>query len=412
MVRISRRRLFWLLGGSAVAVVGVRFGLPLFLRPIPPRTLDDDLQAFVDGCMAGIDGSRIVDTHVHLIGLGAGGTGCWLNPEMQSHLHPLKRLQYDVYVSSLGMTDPDTADADYVARLEELTLQAYPEGRLLLMAFDHVVDEAGVEQPEHSPFYTPNDYVFQVADAHPAFLPCASIHPYRADAIDRLDEALERGARAIKWLPNAMGIDPALPRCRPFYRRLADAGIPLISHGGREYAVDAAAAQELGNPQRLRVALDDGVTVIVAHCASLGSVRDLDRSDEADSQPAFDLFLKMLDVPDWNGRLYGDISALTQLNRGVGELKRLIEAEHLHDRLVNGSDYPIPALRILYSTTRFLLEGMLTDEQRLQINDLSMINPLLFDLTLKRSLRLRVGGREFRFSDSIFETARLFRRRV
>ena len=38
-----------------------------------------------------------------MLGLGSGGTGCWINPEMQSHSHPIKRLQYEIYKEGSGM---------------------------------------------------------------------------------------------------------------------------------------------------------------------------------------------------------------------------------------------------------------------------------------------------------------------
>ena len=36
----------------------------------------------------------------------------------------------------------------------------------------------------------------------------------------------------LKWLPATQGIDPADPALAPFYRRLADAGLPLLVHAG------------------------------------------------------------------------------------------------------------------------------------------------------------------------------------
>ena len=52
------------------------------------------------------------------------------------------------------------------------------------------------------------------------FESAASIHPYRRDAVDALATAAGRGARAVKWLPNSIGIDPAAPRCDAFYAAL------------------------------------------------------------------------------------------------------------------------------------------------------------------------------------------------
>jgi len=65
-----------------------------------------------------------------------------------------------------------------------------------------------------------------------------SIHPYRRDAVAALENAVAHGARAVKWLPSAMGIDPASPKCDAFYRSLAQLHVPLICHAGEEMAVD------------------------------------------------------------------------------------------------------------------------------------------------------------------------------
>ena len=70
--------------------------------------------------------------------------------------------------------------------------------------------------------------------------------------------------RAIKWLPNSMGIDPSHPLCRPYYERMAALGLLLLTHVGLERAVVSAHDQESGNPLRLRHALDAGVTVLAA----------------------------------------------------------------------------------------------------------------------------------------------------
>ena len=271
MPRVTRRRLLALAGAGALGLVGLRLLLPRLMRHGSSRRPTPEAAAFAKKCFAGIDRSRVWDAHVHLIGLGAGGTGCSIDPEMLSHLHPIKRFQFDMYKAGAGITDPATADADYVERLLSLHRAANPSGKLVLLAFDHYVDEHGVERPELSVLHTPNEYVLRLAGEHPELVACASIHPYRADCVDRLDTVAAAGARCIKWLPNAMGIDPDSALCDAFYRRLAELRLPLITHGGKEYAMDAGAHQDLGNPLRLRRALDAGVRVVVAHCAAMGS---------------------------------------------------------------------------------------------------------------------------------------------
>ena len=110
----------------------------------------------------------------------------------------------------------------------------------------------------HSTFYVPDDYAAGLAASHPEhFQWVASIHPYDPQALERLDAAAARGARAIKWLPSAQNIDPADARCDRFYARLAELQMPLIAHAGDERAVNGF-GEHLGNPLRLRRPLDAG----------------------------------------------------------------------------------------------------------------------------------------------------------
>jgi mannonate dehydratase len=405
---MTRRRFLLLAGAGAAGVVGLRFGIPQLMRPGPLGELSEEAQAFVEQCFEGIDRSQMLDSHVHLIGIGAGDTGCSINPEMMSHLHPIKRFQYDVFRSALGMQENATADADYVTRLLALHRAANPKGKLLVMAFDQHVTEDGLAHPDRSPFHTPDAYALELAARHRELVACASVHPYRLDAIERLDAAAAQGARAIKWLPNAMGIDPLSPLCDRFYKRLVELGLTLISHAGQEYAVDAGDQQELGNPLRLRRPLDAGVRIVVAHCASLGSMNDLDSAEPGKRSTSFDLFLRLAGETQYEKTLFADISTVTQINRGIRVLRELLRARELHPRLINGSDYPLPALRLLFSPTRLELEGLITRRQRRLCNEIGGINPLLFDFVLKRSVTLREGAGTFRFPAQVFESARLF----
>jgi len=181
-----------------------------------------------------------------------------------------------------------------------------------------------------------------------------------------------------------MGMDPASPRCDAFYDKMKALGLVLLSHAGEEKAVEAEDDQKLGNPLRLRRALDRGVQVIVAHCASLGENADLD-DPERPMVANFDLFLRLMAEKKYRGLLFGEISATTLFNR-MGRLRTLLQRTDLHGRLVNGSDYPLPAINILIRTSRFADQGFISAEERDALNEIYDINPLLFDLVLKRTI--------------------------
>jgi uncharacterized protein len=237
--------------------------------------------------------------------------------------------------------------------------------------------------------------VIQLAAAEPdIFVPVLSVHPYRADAVTELEKFAKSGAKLVKWLPNAMGIDPADPKCDAFYAAMSRLGLVLLSHGGEEHAVDAENAQALGNPLRLRRALDHGVKVIVAHCASTGENEDLDDPSHKLAEN-FDLFLRMMDEPKYRGLLFGEISALTQRNRCERPLRTMLERTDLHERLVDGSDYPLPAINVLFSTKKLLDLGYITAAERATLNEIYDYNPLLFDITTKRALKHPTKGTKF-----------------
>jgi mannonate dehydratase len=204
-----------------------------------------------------------------------------------------------------------------------------------------------------------------------------------------------------------MGIDPASRLCDAFYSALVRLDLPLITHAGLERAVRGTDAQDLGNPLRLRRALDLGVRVVVSHCASMGQDRDTDRGANGPVTDDFDLFARLMDEPRHAGRLYGDISAMTQTARAGAALSRVIQREDWHARLLNGSDYPLPGVFPLYSVDYMVQQGYIEKSAAPLFRSLREHNPLLFDFVLKRSLR--AGGK--RLAAGIFETRAFFDRR-
>lgn len=385
---------------ATLAVLGGRFGLQRVARPAEPSgPLSEPAKALVEAAWKGIDPQRAVDCHVHIVGLGTGDTGCAVNPNMRSLWHPGSYLRFEIYRRAAGIDDLERADQQYVARLASLARQQLaarrgdksqpqPFFRLHILAFDRAhrpdgsIDEAATE------FFVPNDYVLGLARQNPeVFLPCGSIHPYRKDALAELERLAAEGIRCIKWLPSAMRIDPASEQCDTFYDKLAALNIPLLTHGGQERAVDVAEAQKYANPLRLRRALDKGVKVIVCHCASSGRDEDLDAAgDSKPLEPSFELFLRMMDDPRYAGLLYGDVSALAQHDRAP-LLARILERTDLHTRLVNGSDYPLPAINALLRTGDLVEMGYLSEQERELLNEIDQHNPLLFDFVLKRTVR-------------------------
>ena len=410
--RLTRRRLLCGLGAGAAGAAGLRWGIPRWTRPgpiVPVEELSDPARELVRRSFQGVERALLWDLHAHLVGLDSGRNGTWVHPDMQSWRHPWRKLQFDVYLSAAGASGQGAADVDrvYVERLFALHRAMNPEGKLVLLAFDERVEPDGTVDRAGSSFHTPDAYALRLAAEHDDVLACISVHPSRPDALARLEAGRAAGAVLVKWLPNAMGIDPSAKEHEPFYARLRELGLVLLSHTGNEKAVHAEEDQALGNPLLLRRPLDAGVRVIAAHCATYGTDVDLDRPG-AVRVPSFELFLRLMGEGT-EGRLFGGLSAVTLVNREPDVLRQLLSATELHPRLVNGSDYPLPAIDYLVSPWLLARRGLLEPSEVTPLREIFRANPLLFDFVLKRRLRLETGAGPVRFAASAFETGRLFR---
>lgn len=356
----------------------------------------------------GIDPSRVWDCHTHLVGSGDSGSGAWYSPDMDNLWHPTLKLQKLFYMNAGCVHEaPGRMDQSYVERLHNLIDAMQPGFKTMLLAFDWRHDETGKPDQDHSVFHIPNTYAAEMAQRYPDYFEwVASIHPYRDDCVEALHQAVKNGARGIKWLPSAMGIDPASPRCDRFYEALAQSGLPIISHAGREMAVQGG-SQDDGNPLKLRRPMDHGVRVVVAHCASDGDDVDLDKGANGPRVKSFELFSRLMDEQRYEKLCFADISALTQFNR-VWALKAVLQRSEWHPRLLNGSDYPLPGVMPLFSAGDMAKMGLLDKGSVPWLKDVRAHNPLLFDFALKRLLRW--DGTKF--PTTVFETRPFFERKA
>jgi uncharacterized protein len=266
----------------------------------------------------------IIDIHCHTAGIGAGGSGCFVSPALS------RSWKYRIYLKAFGVTEKELrkeGDGLILRRLSEELARSRRVAAAVVLAMDGVVDENGELDRAKTEIYIPNDFVAAETRRYPNLLFGASINPYRRDALQRLEKAASDGAVLVKWLPSIQHIDPADERLIPFYLKLKELGLPLLTHTGEESSFTWA-RDELGDPERLRLPLSLGVTVIAAHAASNGKNH---------GERNHDRFLRLCrEYPN----LYADISALTQLNR-LGHLPRLLKHPELHGRLLYGTDMPL-----------------------------------------------------------------------
>lgn len=275
---------------------------------------------------------RVIDIHLHIGGKGNSSPCIMTNKFLLSPAY-----LYMVVRSGISLTEL-LKDHDAVLRTTMIErLNSAPGIDFgVFLAFDSVYGENGEIDEENSNMVIPNDYVMDIARDNPKVLFGASVNPNRGvtEGMEELDRCIEGGAVLIKWIPNSQIFDPSDRRYEWFYKKLADENLPLLCHTGLEHAIPVVKTeyQALGDPRKLRLALDMGVKVIAAHCAT--SLFPWEKS-------YLDALSEMFDEGERRGwNLYADISAMCTLFRAsiIDDILKKIP----HNRMVLGSDYPIP----------------------------------------------------------------------
>jgi hypothetical protein len=271
----------------------------------------------------------LIDCHVHLAALPDGNNSCYISPHMLRS--PLFRFL--LWKHGLPLSNPGFANRKYVEDLLTELRASRHVRQAVLLGMDGVYDGAGRLAREETHFLIGNNYVLETARAHPdAFLSGVSINPQRRDAVDEVHRCADAGAALVKVLPNAQQFNPDHAKYKPFYRALAARRLPFLSHVGYEFSL-IGKDQSAGDPNRLELALDEGVTVIAAHACSYGLM-------------VYERFLPVLLKFSHRYRnFYADISALTLPNR-FRMLLHLRRHPDIYDRLLFGTDYPLSVMHV------------------------------------------------------------------
>jgi predicted TIM-barrel fold metal-dependent hydrolase len=303
-----------------------------------------------------------IDLHVHVVGNGRGGSGCWYRPRGWT------KWAQPWMLRSFGLA-PAALHADlegsYLDRLRGFLAESSLEAAVIL-AQDDPYRADGQRIEGIASFHVPNDYVLALAQRHPELLAGVSIHPARPDALEELDRCLAAGAVLLKCLPNCQNIDWSERRYTKFLERMAEAGLPMLAHTGSEHTLPVIDAN-LAHPRVLLRPLQIGVKCIAAHCGTAAG--PFDRSYLAEF---FDL---LSEYPT----LYGDNSAFNVPTRrlNTSELVTCV-AFARQGRILHGSDAPVPVMG-----HHAWLRGQIS-RRAFQLSRRES-NPLERDVTLKRA---------------------------
>ena len=348
----ARRPRSWSAAVAALAILTVLGASCALTAPRPYRPI------------AALPPPPLIDLHVHTAGIGAGGSGCLLSKDLENS------WKFNVYLKAFGATRADlqtNGDAWLLERIAAQVDGSASVDQAVVLALDGAVDDQGRLDPAATEVHVPNEFLARELIRYPNLLFGASVNPYRHDALDRLDACAAQGAVLVKWIPSVMHIDPADERLIPFYERLKHHGLPLLTHTGQERSFTHA-QDDLCDPERLRLPLRLGVTVIAAHIASTGTIDGERHTDR--------LARMMAEYPN----LHSEISSLTQANK-PGYLGEALTRSEFEGRLCYGSDFPLINTALV---SPWLFAHRLTPAQMHRIDGLT--NAWDRDIALKQAL--------------------------
>jgi len=273
-----------------------------------------------------------IDVHVHLAGVGTNGSGCRVSPAFARRItFRLLRMRHGMSARRMA----ESADADWAADVAD-RVRCSELDHAVVLGFDGVYDAAGRLDEARSQMVVPAGWVFDRCRVHPELLPGPSVHPRRRDALERLEECIEDGAVLIKWLPATQDIDPADRSIAPFYRRLADVGIPILIHSGGSEQTFAQLRPELKDLGRIEYPLSLGVRMIVAHSAA-----PVTYARDPDQVPLLRELLRRYP------HLWVDNSGISNPSR-FPHLPRFPRDGEIVARTLHGSDFPVPSNAFWY----------------------------------------------------------------
>jgi hypothetical protein len=281
-------------------------------------------------------------------------------------------VQFQGLVWALGLRHKGKTLDDGYERVLAEQVKGSGLSMAAILGQDAVYDRHGRPDWERTDFYVPNDYIFEVVARHAAvMIPCPSINPDRADALEEVARCHERGARLFKIHPPTQGVDVADRKHAEFFRRCAALDMVILVHTGHEHSAKVIDI-DLANPRRLQFALDQGCTMVACHAGSGWP------TDSPDQLPEFLALLKRYP------KLWGDTAVLGTAQR-VRDFSRLLEVPLARDRLLHGSDFSFPVAPRAFA-------GRIGEEAAQRIG--SEKNWLKKDLDLKEALGIGLASAE------------------
>lgn len=252
------------------------------------------------------------------------------------------------FAKKLGVEHKELAKNPYKAYVDSLMRSVKTSAhvdKIVLFGVDACVNDKGEVTHKDKTVCATNDDVAAVYAANKGVvIPFFSINPMRPDALELIDKYADMGFKGAKFLQNYWGVDTREPRYRAYFDKLAAKNLPLIVHVGSESSVHSH--KECESIEMLSAPLEAGVTVICAHMALSYERKRLFKAFRKHYRHYNDEYFTLIEMLKKHDNLYADISALlTPVRAKV--LRHLSRQADIHDKLLFGTDFPVPFTTML-----------------------------------------------------------------
>lgn len=215
----------------------------------------------------------------------------------------------------------------------------------VVFGVDAKFDESGNLVHKDKTVCASNEDVFAFYEQNPSeVVPFFSVNPNRKDALNLIEKYHKMGFKGGKLLHSYWETDLNDKRYEPYFRLLSELELPLVIHVGDENSL--ASNKALESIEQLKSPLNLGCRIVCAHmgASSDGAFTALSRDPEKFGANYFTLlgWLREFDG------LYADVSALLCINK-ARILPHLKTQTQIHDKILFGTDFPVPFSVILSS---------------------------------------------------------------
>jgi predicted TIM-barrel fold metal-dependent hydrolase len=355
-----------------------------------------------------------VDIHAHAACLDDGGKTCFVSKRMKEQRVALGLVnKYKSFFDAFGVSEDDLREKGGEHFFQHVSKKVEDSScvqSIVLLALDgsYQFDASEIDY-ENTDFVVRNDFLSEQVRPYKNLLWAASINPFRKDFREELEKAYRNGAVLIKLIPPIQGIPLKskdtliIERLKEYFSLVAKYNLPILVHLDEEGTFSKELEEKFGKYVGLsgiELALEQGVTVIVAHVASRNS---LEHSEEGEkSSRTYSTLLDLMKQDRYRNKLFADISALPTIVTRDDHLCRVVkDFKGQEDRLLWGSDYPLN----YWKTTSTLLVGVSCDRSYF-----SMTSDEGYALSSKRNQWDRgiFLQRNMGVSDRIFNNTRKF----